>query len=69
MRTGRNMEKTIDLLEALMANKYRFLFAKDIAFVANMSHEAVLAWLYALHDADLVECWNESPRKWKWKHD
>ena len=41
MRTGRNMEKTIDLLEALMANKHRFLFAKDIAFAAKAMSFAV----------------------------
>lgn len=67
MRTGRNMEKVIDLFEALISNKHQRLTAKDIAFAANMNHESTLAWLYALHEAQMVECRNENPRKWRWK--
>ena len=67
MRTGRNVEKTIDLLETLLGNKHQFLSARDISFAANMSHEAALAWLYALHEAQMVECRNENPRLWRWK--
>ena len=66
MRTGRNIAKVIDLLEALIRNK-RFLSARDIAFAANMSHESTLAWLYALHEAQMVECKNTNPREWRWK--
>ena len=66
MRTGRNIAKVIDLLEALMSTK-RFLSARDVSFAANMSHEAALAWLYALHEAGMVECKNINPREWRWK--
>lgn len=67
MRTGRNMEKVIDLLDALMRNKLKPLSAKDLAFAANMNHESALAWLYALHEAQMVECVNANPRLWRWK--
>lgn len=66
MRTRRNTKKIVDLLFVLTRAKHHWLSAKDIADLADMSHEAVLAWLYELHDAKLVECVNEVPRKWRW---
>lgn len=67
MRTGRNVDKITKLLWVLVRTKHHWMSAKNIACDSDMSHEAVLAWLYALHDAKLVECLNESPRKWRWK--
>ena len=67
MRTGRNVDKITQLLLTLTNYKHKWLSAREIADFSDMSHEAVLAWLYALHDAKLVECLNESPRKWRWK--
>ena len=69
MRTGRNQKKIAHLLLVLTQHKQHHLWlsAASIAIAADMSHEAVLAWLYALRDADLVECQNVNPRLWRWK--
>lgn len=67
MRTGRNVDKITQLLLTLTNYKHKWLSAREIADFADMSHEAVLAWLYALNEVGLVECQNANPRLWRWK--
>ena len=65
MRTRRNTTKVARLLRVLRDSPP--MPAGMLAATAEMNHESVLGWLYVLHDAGLVECWNENPRKWRWK--
>lgn len=67
MRTGRNVDKIAHLIRVLVNLKHHYTSAKNIADEAGMSNEAVLAWMYALHEEGLVECLNENPRLWRWK--
>ena len=66
MRTGRNTHKIARLIKVLTTSPP--MKAGDIAAAAEMSHEAVLDWLYTLHAEGLVDAHTTTPRKWSWRH-